>query len=127
MANLDEMYKALGRIEGKLEGICVNQKIQKQDMKDLRDKMAEQFSSLPCGTQYKLCQEEIKKKASWALILPILTAITIFASGAYIYMHESNVEIRSVIEKKHEITRDIIKEENRDAVEEITETETIGE
>lgn len=130
MSELTEITKTLGRIEGKLVGICAKQDDQKKDIKDLKERVDKKFDGLPCHHQYEMCHAEIKTKMSTKLILPVLTALFIFASGAYIYTHKSNVEIRSVVEKKHEVTRKLIIDETQEvenALEKTAEIQSKGE
>ena len=81
----NNLFKSLGRIEAKIEGMCSKNKERHKDVKDLSDKLDDTFKNLPCGAQYKLCQDEIKGKMSLKNAIVVLGFVFTLLCGGYAY------------------------------------------
>ena len=89
-----ELFKALGRIETKIEGMCIKNKERQTVVEKLADKMSDTFDNLPCHTQYQNCQKDIKTKVSSAVVKIIAVALfTLICSAfTYTYMIDDNID-----------------------------------
>lgn len=107
-----ELFKTLGRIETKMEGMCAKNLERHQEVKELSKVLHDSFKHLPCATQYKSCQDDIKKKLSWSTMIVILGFVFTLITGSYAYTliteqhigkHSENTEIHFMMpdEKPH--------------------------
>jgi len=65
-----ELFKTLGRIETKIESLCLQDHEQKKNLHNL--------------------EEDIKTKVNWKLLIPILGALFVLIMGAYAYTFDSS-------------------------------------
>jgi len=65
-----KLFRSLGRIETKIESLCLQDHEQKEDLHNL--------------------EEDIKTKVNWRLLIPILGALFVLIMGAYAYTFDSS-------------------------------------
>lgn len=106
----NELFKTLGRIEAKLKGSCQKDKDRHDEIEKLSKKFDDTVGNLPCHTQYKLCQTDIKGKVGWKLLLPAAGLFVMLLFGAYGYIYKTGDDIhKHAADIKIHNDREIIK------------------
>ena len=98
----NELFQTLGRIEAKVQGISNKNKEQHVDITDLSNKLDDKFNALPCETNYKLFQNDIKKKVDLKMLIAAVSILLFIVGGSYAYT--------TIVETKaheHQINMDI--------------------
>ncbi len=97
-----DLFKTLGRIEAKIHNLCGKDADQKQDIKDLSDKMDAGFKTLPCNSQYEHFEKNIKKKIDLKLFFAMIGLFVMIIGGSYIYAQTINNDL-----KLHQLNNEI--------------------
>ncbi len=89
-----DLFKSLGRIEAKIHNLCGKDQDQKQDIKDLSNKMEKGFKALPCVNQNESFQKDLKKKIDLKLFFAMIGLFVMIMGGSYIYAQTINNDLK---------------------------------